>query len=482
MPKSSTPALAMAFLLAGSTVAKADEEDFRRTLEMRSEAPAQEAVQRTDLAGVPAGVQLFFMTGPDNSPVVRSLPDMNGDGIGEVLVGIDESGVDNVFCLDGTSSGAATVVWSLETMDGVSGGSPYGDLSLSVVPDTDGNGLADVLAGTAWGGRTAYRLDGGSGEIQWRFDTYLEADSGWVYSLTEVGDITNDGKPEVAFGAGSDNDRVYLVDGASDATGQAAVRWRYLAPDAVLSVVGPGDLDGDGEGDVVAAVGDFGDVIVALSGSTTNPNGTVIWQFPSPETPFALEVLPDITGDGVAEILAAVWVNNGSAVRALNGATGTQVWQSTTVLGLGMLVDLLPDVTGDGVPEVVASSWENAVSLLSGADGTQVWKTPVGTVNGGDVWSARGIGDLNGDTVPDVIAGSFDYHVYAMSGTDGSMLWAFDTGNRVFSVHPLEDLNGDGRPDVAVGTQDTNNNVVVHVLDGAAGNPGPFFADGFETG
>ena len=107
--------------------------------------------------------------------------------------------------------------------------------------------------------------------------------------------------------------------------------------------------------------------------------------------------------------------------------------------------------------------------MLDGSDGSLLWKTPVGTLNGGDVWTARAIGDLDGDGNHDVIAGSFDYHVYALDGTTGEIFWAFSTQNRVFSVHPVGDLNGDGRPEVVAGTQDTNNLVVVHVLDGAAG-------------
>ena len=144
------------------------------------------------------------------------------------------------------------------------------------------------------------------------------------------------------------------------------------------------------------------------------------------------------------------------------------------------MVDLLQDVTGDGVPEVIVSSFENAVIVLNGATGAQVWKTPVGTTNGGDVWTARAIGDLDGDGYQDVIAGSFDYHVYALNGRTGAIFWAYDTGNRVFSVYPVGDLDGDGRPEVAVGTQATNSNEVVYVLDGDAGVP--IFADGFESG
>ena len=137
------------------------------------------------------------------------------------------------------------------------------------------------------------------------------------------------------------------------------------------------------------------------------------------------------------------------------------------------MVDVLEDVTSDGIPELVVSSWENAVIVLDGSDGSRVWKTSVGALNGGDVWTARAIDDVNGDGRQDVVAGSFDYHVYCLDGDTGEVFWAYNTGNRVFSVHPVGDLNGDGRPEVVAGTQDTTSNTVVHVLEGDADIPFP---------
>ncbi len=450
-------------------------------LQRRAELPAEEApALRPEHLGIDPGNQLFFMTGPDNASCVRSIPDVNGDGLEEVVVGIDESGTDNIFCLDGASAGPASVVWSIQTSDGVSGGAPYGDQSLVAVSDTDNNGSPNLLAGTAWGGRTAYNLDGFNGAIYWKFDTYLEPDSGWIYSLAELNDITGDGVPEAAFGAGSDNDSVYLVDGASG-PGQATALWTYAAGDAVYSVRNLGDVNGDGDDDVLAAVGDNVDVLVCLDGGTSLPSGDALWQYSPGASLFAAGVLPDITGDGVNEALAVLWTLDGSAIRCLNGATGAHLWSSTQVSDYGMMVDALEDVTGDGNHEIVVSSWENAVILLDGADGSQVWKTVVGTTNGGDVWTARAIDDLNGDGGQDVIAGSFDYHVYALDGDDGTIFWAFNTDNRIYSVYPVGDLNADGRPEVAVGTQDTNNSIVLHVLEGDSGID-TIFGDGFESG
>ncbi|MBD3334832.1 MAG: PQQ-binding-like beta-propeller repeat protein, partial [Candidatus Eisenbacteria bacterium] len=38
-------------------------------------------------------------------------------------------------------------------------------------------GHQDVLLGTAWGGRTAYAVDGVTGDVLWKFDTYSDSPS-----------------------------------------------------------------------------------------------------------------------------------------------------------------------------------------------------------------------------------------------------------------------------------------------------------------
>jgi hypothetical protein len=303
--------------------------------------------------------RLFFMVGGDNAECVRAVPDVEGDGRDEILVGIGQSGTDNVFCLSGASSGAASVLWSIQTDGGVSGGSCYGDQSIVPVSDTEGDGHANVLLGTAWGGRTAYDFDTLAGAELWRFDTYLESESGWIYSLCEVSDVTGDGVPEYAFGSGSFNDRVYLVDGAS--SGQAAVRWSYHAGDAVYSVRNIGDVNGDGTDDVLAAIGDDVDRVVCLEGDTTLPGGRVLWSHVPGVGVYACGVLSDVTGDGVDEALAVLWTLGGGAIRCLDGTSGALLWSSTAVAEYGMMVDELADVTGDGIDEVIVSSWENAV-------------------------------------------------------------------------------------------------------------------------
>jgi outer membrane protein assembly factor BamB len=453
-------------------------------LRTRAEAPAEPpAADRPGHLDAVGGTLLFSMTAAEHADCVRSIPDITGDGLDEIVVGIRQSGVDNILCLDGASSGTATVVWGFEPYGGPSGGYVYGDQAIVLGSDTDGNGYRNLLVGTAGGGRTAYSLDTFDRSVHWQFDTYVAnspSDGGWVFSVAEMSDVTGDGVPEVALGVGFDPDSAFLVNGASIGANQAAQVWRHSAGDAVSSVRNLGDVNGDGDDDVLVSVWDSGYEFRCLDGGTTSPAGSVLWTYPTGGgSATAVGVLPDITADGVNEALAVIWTLDGSAVRALDGATGAEIWRSTSIPRYGTMVDVIDDVDASGYPDVVVGSWENAVSVLEGSDGKQIWKTTVGSTNGGDVWTARGIPDLDGDGINDVIAGSFDLHAYAMSGVDGEVLWSYDTGNRVYSVAPVGDLDSDGAPEVVVGTQHTSSDVVVLVLSGGTG---AIFADDFESG
>ena len=477
-----------AVILAACALAGAAEPDMLLVLEQRANRPVVPLRSGEAIEQHPAGRLLFSMPAPhdsylnDNARCVLGVDDVTGDGTPEVVVGFEYFGAPNVLCLDGTSRGSSTtVVWSHQT----SAGYIPGDQAIVPASDVDGNGYPNLLVGTGGGGRTAHSLDSFDGTVLWRFSTWeVPPGAGFVYSLAELDDVNGDLVPDVAFGAGSENDSVYVVDGASSggAGSQAAALWSFFAGDSVYSVRDIGDADGDGRHDVLVAAGDNADTLTCLSGSGSPPSGDVLWSYDPSANLWACGVLPDVTGDGVNEALAVVWTTDGSAVRCRDGATGGPVWSSTAVPMNGMMVDILEDVTGDGTPEVVVSSWENAVIVLSGVDGSLVWKTTVPDLygNGGDVWSARAIDDLDGDGVQDVIAGSFNNHVYAVNGVDGAVLWAFNTpGNRVYTVMPVGDLNHDGRPEVAVGTQEwVDLSDVVFVLWGEP----PLFADDLESG
>jgi hypothetical protein len=143
------------------------------------------------------------------------------------------------------------MLWSARPIGGASSGGGYGDNCLRLGPDLNGDSFPEILLGAAWGGRTAYSLNGLSGSTLWSFDTYAQYGStysGWIYAMDSLGsDLTGDGVPEIVFCSGSSNDRVHCVNGAT-----GALVWPYYGQDAFMDVLSCQDIDEDGIRDVIA--------------------------------------------------------------------------------------------------------------------------------------------------------------------------------------------------------------------------------------
>jgi outer membrane protein assembly factor BamB len=405
------------------------------------------------LLSFPAGAQpstdlQWSFQANGNMQAIAVTPDIDGDGGPDIVFeGYENgpSGVDHVFAIRGASSGMGQVLWSARPIGGVSSGGGYGDNCIRLGPDLNGDGFPDVLLGTAWGGRTAYSLNGRTGATLWSYDTYVHYGSsyaGWVYAMDNLGsDLTSDGVPEIVFCSGSSNDRVHCVNGTN-----GSQIWVYFGQDAFMEVLSCQDINGDGVRDVIAGLGDNTPIsprVVALSGAT----GGLLWQTPVQSSIWNLTLVSDMTGDGIREIVPAQW---GSNLYCLNGATGAIVW--TVPVGAQQRVATLDDVNGDGLQDVVVG--QNATSLArvcSGANGATLWYT----FTSDWTWAVDRVADCTGDGINDVVVGDFDGYVYLMNGVDGQIFWRWlnPTGDKIKTIRGVPDLNGNGAPDVVAGTQ-----------------------------
>ncbi len=424
------------------------------------------------LPSVPAfadgGDIIWTFQGIEDIRCVAELPDQNDDGAPEVVIETYDAGAvgDHLYCLSGGDSGSPEILWSIRPESGASNGGGYSDDCLMSVPDLSGDGYPDVILGTAWGNRSVHAVDGMAGTVLWTFDTYLEFDSGWIYSVDAFPDRTGDGLPEIACAVGSDNNAGYLLDGAD-----GSVIFRFVDPfDALYMTRVLPDVNDDGVSDVIFAAGDNDYKVYCVSGASS-VSGQEIWSANTGGSNYALCLTGDVDGDGVDDLVTGTWTSS-NQVKALSGASGAQLWTfNAGSYNYIMRLVSISDADGDGFPDIAIGSWDNGLRVVNGRTGDLIWVSYAGTTNGGDFWALDRVDDLTGDGVDEVVGASFDTKVYLFNGATGDTLWIRTTGRRHYTVRGVSDLNDSGAADLVAGQQYLGGGGFAYALEGGSATP-----------
>ena len=376
-------------------------------------------------ADLEAGSGGFAILGPAAGEAtgfsVAMLGDVNGDGLGDIAVGItDGTGPGGVYVVFGTDTPSTVDLDALGTAGfAITGGASLG-VSVAAAGDVNDDGLQDIIVGepaadgdvgaayVVFGktddgdvdstalGAAGFRLSGST------------ADGEFGTAVAGAGDVDGDGFDDLLVGAPSSGvgGRAFLFYGKADTT---AVTEDALVMDATLgisitgtgdarllgqSVGSAGDLDGDGRPDVIVGAPGFnidGNVaagrVFVLHGSTE---------------------LASLTTDDV-----------------LGGVAGFSLASDSQFDFFGWSVGTPGDLDRDGLDDVVI--------------GAQGFDTDVNNV--GRAFVLYGSPDLVSGSVVDfpVGDGGFVLDGVAMSDAAG------------FAVHGSGDANGDGFDDLAVG-------------------------------
>jgi len=445
--------------LSPSALARVQDGDVELLLRRR-DRPLPIAVGVPQTFGFAAPRVLFTHAGEDNAAALVAHPDASGDGVPDVAVGweIFQSGND-LELVDGGSFDAAGLVWGVVSQDGLSGGY-YSDADqLALYPDINGDGIAELLSGTSGGGRAATLYDGALGVELQSFDTYLGPASGWVYQVLPVPDVNGSGVDDIALVTGSDANAVYLVEGNTAGEHHTEL-WSFTALDALFAVDLLGDVDGDGATDLVVAAGDNADRIHGLSGADGSElwvrpvagtpwelaaypdqdgdgvaevavavwsssqtvqlldgaTGDVRWTSGVPGT-YGMDVVPleDFDGDGWPELAVASWADR---LYVLSGIDGSLAWQGPLTGGDVWAVTRVDDVTGDGVSELAYGSFDGFAYLADGASGATLWTH---FADGRKVLAIRSAPDMDGDGSPEVLVGA-----QQLGSGSATLLWVVD--------------------------------------------------------
>jgi len=295
------------------------------------------------------------------------------------------------------------------------GNAPCYDLAMHGSPalgDTNSDGVTDVLFG-ALGIRTwSIKSIGAYENFGWWFwwdDTQ--------FASPALADINSDGLIEIIAGGDSSPQGYQGHKGglvrALTANGQEL--WQFRTNEIVYSSPAVGDVDNDGKPEVVFGTGNYWANNGGASDSTKifvlDHTGKLQWSKDLGAQTLASPALADLNGDGVLDIAIGTWEGaQQGKIWALNGSGANLPGYPLTNAGGNKIVAQVStaDFDNDGAQDILATTGNGAYAY-SGDDGSLLF-----TLRGfGSFQSSPLIEDLDGDGLLDiVIAGT-------LNGTNG---------------------------------------------------------------
>jgi len=371
---------------------------------------------------------------------------------------------------------------------------------VSGMPDADGDGFGDVVIGAPEASpgnspNNAGRVliySGATGAFLHTLSSPTERTNGqFGYYVSGLEDVDGDTFGDVIVGSLNEKP-IYVFSGK---TGSLIYTLESHIEDPISSqgrsVAGTPDLDGDDCGDIIIgtpwAFTGAGRAYI-YSGSTGELLHTLISDNVADNAVFGQSVsgIPDVNGDDMGDVvvgafqedLSGPFVNAAGRAYIFSGADGTllHTLESPTPRtgGLfGWAVSGVPDIDGDNRGDVIVGARREGPTdfnptgrahVFSGATGSPIHTllSPSPSVNGYFGQSLSCVDDINGDGISDIAIGAQDEgfdprgRVHLFSGSDGEHFHTITSPNPFFgfigwSVSAVPDADGDGRGDLIIG-------------------------------
>ena len=383
-----------------------------------------------------------------------------------------------------------------KTFDMIVGTNDHALWEVDHLPDLDNDGMDEILACSDEGGITLFLFESNgddSYEVKWE---YTITDVVYSYTISH-GDLDYDGVPEIVVGAnaGAGQDAIWIfewdeVEGSDNYTLQAS--WSVIpGGGAGITALEVMDLDGDGVDEMFIGETAFDDFyVVQLDTNTTFsfPNWNVEMLDSLDNTgdysPWGFTA-GDFDGDGMLEFASVEWDYNGLAVFQADGADtySREFWINDMTPQDGSTLRSLSsaDLDGDGYIEIILPSTNGRLYIftndgdMSAIDNTNyqdyLYRVFTGENNG---WSGGAFGDAdmfygsigepdiyvaqdilgnskilnfeyNGGAIGD--STSYDYYEIAVNTTDSS---------QVYQDITTGDFDNDGQTEIVTVATDGN--------------------------
>jgi hypothetical protein len=455
------------------------------------------------LAGLIGGVTYFRNTGTAIAPAFTTttvlsglasnigdanfcpaLGDLDSDGDLDILLAVaDGYGNSRVFgfkYLENTGSAINPVFAASTTLSNISIVGTLSGGANTVVPnfgDVDKDGDLDLLVGGNDGTLAYFENTGTRVAPAFETSTSLSGlpDMG-TYSAPAFVDIDADGDLDVASGDTVGNLTIFenTGSGTTPITFASSTTLSGFSDIGASSAPTFGDLDGDGDLDMLAGEG-FGIFIYfENTGTSSAPSFAATRTLPGLDayTDFTTPILGDVDGDGDLDLFTGERFNGLYYYENTGTSTSPSFAASTTLSGIPATYDYsaptFGDIDGDGDLDLLSGRgdgnfdfFQNTGSASAPAFGPKATLSGLTAIGQN---SKPTFGDVDGDGDLDILAGNSDgiFFYFENTGTSTNPLFAASTTLPDISSVGYEpapafvDLDGDGDLDVVSGAWSGN--------------------------
>ncbi|HSH02489.1 MAG TPA: FG-GAP-like repeat-containing protein [Anaerolineae bacterium] len=321
------------------------------------------------------GLTAYDTFGAEDSTDIQ-LGDMDGDGdLDAVVVNFNGTQANGVWLNDGTGNFGVAAFHSFGA-SGNSTGVALGDL--------DGDGDLDVAISRFFNQSHEIWMNDGTGNLGAVADQTFGGGRTWGVTM---GDVDGDGDLDVVTAGGDGSPQeVWLNDGTGDVGTVAYDSFNTGTKNTTELELG--DMDGDGDLDAVLSHASSGTNEVWLNDGTGDFGAAAFYTFGAFVNTEDLD-LGDVDGDGDLDVVVAnsanlneIWLNDGT------GALGATAFDSFGGASNATMDVIFADLTGDGHLEIVAAHnggaqevWASQTALVAATSNTAVITITVTPVN-----------------------------------------------------------------------------------------------------
>jgi outer membrane protein assembly factor BamB len=318
----------------------------------------------------------------DVAPVIYDV-DMDG----ELEIVLPSSCVPQTFCYDAATG---DLEWTTLT---------HGSDSPPTIADVDNDNKPEILHGEFNGWIIC--INGEDGSIEWEFNADPNC---WIQTEPTILDVDGNGQLDfvVANWSFGTNHKIWAFRGNDH-----SLVWESDLPNDVI-YHGASHADVDGDGIPELAIGDYSGLLNVINAE----DGSLLWDYSFPTSYYigAPTSIADLDNDEFFEIIASGWFK----MSAFNH-DGSQLWSySIPNYGSSFRGAAISDVNNDEVLDVVFGTSEGNLIALNGNTGTLIWNVDLQAHYGADDFEIDHgplIGDFDNDGLLDafVVGGHAEY-------------------------------------------------------------------------